>query len=252
MYFAYNNGYLQANDLQPGKAYWVRATQAGVINLPPKNSPENNTADNRIENGWTKIIITDAAGNTMTLYGLPSVQAGFDLPPVPPAGIFDVRFEGDKLADVISSVKDIRVTGAVYPITIRVEGAEITLRDKETAGKLLNQIIVPGKTVQITNSSVNIIEVSSTMKPTAYELSQNYPNPFNPTTVINFQIPQAGLVSLKVYDAIGTEAATLVNEQKEAGSYSVTFDASRLHSGVYFYTLRSGDFTATKKLLLVK
>jgi len=85
-----------------------------------------------------------------------------------------------------------------------------------------------------------------------YSLSQNYPNPFNPTTTISYTIPKNGLVTLKVYDVLGTEVAELVNEVKEAGNYSVTFNASELPSGIYFYTLTSGNFMATKKLILLK
>jgi hypothetical protein len=96
------------------------------------------------------------------------------------------------------------------------------------------------------------IEVAINTTPDSYALYQNYPNPFNPATTITYQIPQAGFVTLKVYDAIGSEAATLVNQQQEAGSYNITFDGSKLNSGVYFYTLRSGAFSATKKLSLVK
>ena len=87
---------------------------------------------------------------------------------------------------------------------------------------------------------------------TSYSLSQNFPNPFNPTTSINFSLPKDGLVKLVVYDVLGKEAATLVNAEKTAGNYEVTFDASKLTSGVYFYKLTSGDFTNVKKMLLVK
>ncbi|NWG29452.1 MAG: T9SS type A sorting domain-containing protein [Ignavibacteriaceae bacterium] len=87
---------------------------------------------------------------------------------------------------------------------------------------------------------------------TDYKLQQNYPNPFNPTTSISFSIPKNGFVTLKVYDILGKEVAELVNEIKEAGNYSVTFNASELPSGIYFYTLTSGNFTATKKLILLK
>ncbi len=83
-------------------------------------------------------------------------------------------------------------------------------------------------------------------------LSQNYPNPFNPTTNIQYQIPQPGLVTLKVYDVLGNEVANLVNEEKPAGSYTVKFDGSKLASGIYFYQLKPGSFTATKKLILMK
>jgi len=85
-----------------------------------------------------------------------------------------------------------------------------------------------------------------------YNLSQNYPNPFNPATVINYSIPVSGQVSLKVFDILGREVKTLVNEVKTAGRYSVHFNAQTLASGTYFYTLRAGNFTTTKKMTLIK
>jgi len=85
-----------------------------------------------------------------------------------------------------------------------------------------------------------------------YCLSNNFPNPFNPSTKIEFRIADYGFVSLKVYDVLGNEIATLVNEEKPVGSYEVEFNASNLPSGVYFYTLRSNNFMATKKLALLK
>jgi hypothetical protein len=88
--------------------------------------------------------------------------------------------------------------------------------------------------------------------PKTYSLAQNYPNPFNPVTKINFALPKQGFVSLKVYDVLGREVSTLVNEVKVAGSYSVDFDASMLSSGVYFYRLESGNFSDIKRMILVK
>jgi Secretion system C-terminal sorting domain len=86
----------------------------------------------------------------------------------------------------------------------------------------------------------------------AFELSQNYPNPFNPSTNINYQVSTGGLVSLKVYDVLGNEVATLVNEEKPAGKYSVNFDASDLSSGIYMYKLTAGSYVQTKKMILMK
>jgi hypothetical protein len=83
-------------------------------------------------------------------------------------------------------------------------------------------------------------------------LTGNYPNPFNPTTKINYQLPKAGLVTLKVYDILGREVATLVNENQPAGSYSVPFDASKLSSGIYIYTIHANDFIQSKKMILTK
>lgn len=88
--------------------------------------------------------------------------------------------------------------------------------------------------------------------PSEYSLGQNYPNPFNPTTKIDFALPKSGIVTIKVYDILGHEVKTILNENKTAGAYSVDFDASSLSSGVYFYTIHAGDFTAAKKMTLVK
>ncbi len=90
-----------------------------------------------------------------------------------------------------------------------------------------------------------------------YELSQNYPNPFNPVTKIRFQIPGFSFVTLRVFDLLGNEVATLVNEEKAAGSYKVEFNSrgliyQTLPSGIYFYELRAGDYTDTKKMILLK
>jgi hypothetical protein len=88
--------------------------------------------------------------------------------------------------------------------------------------------------------------------PGSYELKQNFPNPFNPTTTIRFNIPKTGFVSLKVYDVLGNEVTTLVNEELTANSYEISMNAGALASGVYFYKLVSGDFTDVKKMILVK
>jgi hypothetical protein len=93
--------------------------------------------------------------------------------------------------------------------------------------------------------------------PASYELKQNYPNPFNPTTSIRYSVasrqsPAASSVKLVVHDLLGREVAVLVNEMKQPGSYDVTFDGSRLPSGVYFYRLQSGEYTECRKMALVK
>jgi hypothetical protein len=85
-----------------------------------------------------------------------------------------------------------------------------------------------------------------------YVLEQNYPNPFNPSTTIKFQLPELSFVTLKVYDVLGNEIKTLVNEEKVVGNYEVEFNATRLPSGIYFYRLQSGSFVETKKMVLMK
>jgi hypothetical protein len=109
-----------------------------------------------------------------------------------------------------------------------------------------------------TGHTINVKKYSEVV-PESYVLEQNYPNPFNPITNIKFKIPlchsgesRNPLVSIKVYDMLGKEVATLVNEQLQPGSYSVRFDAGNLPSGVYFYTLKAGDFSETKRMVYLK
>jgi hypothetical protein len=109
---------------------------------------------------------------------------------------------------------------------------------------------------QVTNDGMfkysQSIEVEIVSVPKELFLHQNYPNPFNPTTTIRYDVPQQANVKIAVYDMIGREVATLVNETKEAGSYGVTLTAPQLASGIYFYKLSAGSYTSVKKLMLMK
>ncbi len=99
---------------------------------------------------------------------------------------------------------------------------------------------------------LNASGVKDAQTVTAYTLSQNYPNPFNPTTTISYSIAQPGFITIKVYDILGNEIATLVNEAKSTGSYHVTFNSAKIPSGVYFYKLQAGNYSVAKKLVIVK
>jgi hypothetical protein len=96
------------------------------------------------------------------------------------------------------------------------------------------------------------IERDDDLTPETFSLSQNYPNPFNPSTSIKFAVPTTSDVVLKIYDVLGSEIAVLVNEKIEAGNYTVEFDASQLASGMYIYSIKAGEFTASKKMMLLK
>jgi hypothetical protein len=104
--------------------------------------------------------------------------------------------------------------------------------------------------IQIMPAPVSVQEENKI--PTGYVLNQNYPNPFNPSTTISYQIPQEGIVSIKLYDALGKEVATLVNKYQQAGYYTFNFNASKFTSGVYIYKMNVNKFTVSKKMLLMK
>lgn len=102
------------------------------------------------------------------------------------------------------------------------------------------------------HETISGISNNQNTMPENYVLMQNYPNPFNPSTKINFAIPKAGNVKLMVFDVLGREISVLVNEYRQAGNHTVVFDAENLASGIYFYSIETGDFTDTKKMILIK
>lgn len=104
----------------------------------------------------------------------------------------------------------------------------------------------------ITSRPTNIPRVEDYLVPKNFEVKQNYPNPFNPSTTIEFSIPKDANVSLRIYDILGKEVSTLVNEQRSAGTYVINWNASSFSSGIYFYRVTAGEFTETKKMFLVK
>jgi hypothetical protein len=111
--------------------------------------------------------------------------------------------------------------------------------------------------INITRYMLNLLDVEKELTiPSQFKLYQNYPNPFNPVTKIKFQIPEFGFVSLKVFDVLGNEVATLVNEERPAGTYEVEFNpaSSIKHpaSGIYFYQINTSNFVKTRKMLLLK
>jgi len=97
-----------------------------------------------------------------------------------------------------------------------------------------------------------MVGLENEIVPTVYGLEQNFPNPFNPITKIHYQLPKNNFVTLKIYDVLGNEIITLVNEIKAAGKYQSTFDANNLSSGIYFYKIQAGDFIDIKKMILMK
>ena len=157
-----------------------------------------------------------------------------------------MRFmEQNKLSWCNWSIADLTETSAALP-----PGASATggwpVSQLKPSGALIRGKIREG------NGMLTTTVQSHTNAPVQFNLCQNYPNPFNPGTSFEFQVPGYGLVTLSVYDLFGRQVATLVNEVRPPGAYTVRWDASSLSSGVYFYKLAAGDFTQTRKLLLLK
>lgn len=146
--------------------------------------------------------------------------------------------------------------GAYYEGCEDVPGTEGSYLDNATLSGNESQFFI----VQESDEMVEHLDtwpsvvtaVQDDFTPLTYSLEQNFPNPFNPETKIRYSIPKAGNVSLKVYNVLGSEVASIISGMQEVGSYEVTFNASHLASGIYFYSLTANDFTASKKMILIK
>ncbi len=274
--FGWNGAYFNATVIEQGQAYWIFATEAGMIHLGcdvAKQQPSlaRGTFDYSRESHLT---ISDANGASQTLYfnvepadiseAGEQARHAFKLPPISPPGTFDARFSNDLfLAE--GSEMTIRIQASQYPLTITAVNIPAThgiqYVFKEMAGNevLKTHQLHEGQTVEISNAAVKrlVLSKADNLLPTAFHLHQNYPNPFNPSTVIKYELPEKSKVQIVIYNAVGESVKTMIARQQEAGYYEVTWDATndagqRVTSGVYFYRLKAGDYQAVKKMVLLR
>jgi len=265
-FYGYNSGYQTATTLEKGKSYWVKVSATGTMTMPTTLSKEIQSTNQELPslNELTKLIFTNAAGEVRVLYiSHDKMRTSLELPPIPPAGVFDVRFDNNSFISDLSSIKGIiNLNSMNYPITLKIENSnsEFVITDL-VDGKIVNSKLTAGEQITISNSAINKLRITQNFIPSEFALFQNYPNPFNPSTVISYQLSAVSHVTLKVYDMLGREIAVLVNEIQEPGKYNSQFSIipsdrqvlnSPLTSGIYIYQLKAGEFSASKKLVLMK
>ena len=174
-----------------------------------------------------------------------------------------VRFEADSVegfrylgnnTDVPVWSTDVGTKEQLYGDLANIDQIRFYVRNPQTTNTDYTILIDNVEGVDEFSQSTVITDVKTENEylPTGYNLSQNYPNPFNPTTTIQYSVQSPGHVSLKVFNLLGQEVETLVNENKNTGNYQVNFNASRLASGIYFLQMRAGSFVSVKKMVLLK
>jgi hypothetical protein len=279
-WFGFSGGYSPATALQPGSAYWVKSSGDGVFYVASdctpgpvagQTSPAIAPADK-----FSSVTITDAQGGTQTLYfgsdEANTVQAEmYELPPAPPSGAFDARFEtGSMVAKHTAGASvslPIAIQTSAYPVTVSWTVKEGSYRISDAVGGVAVSPKEMGSTgsLVITNGSVTKLVISGgagSALPTEYALLQNYPNPFNPTTNIRFALPTASRVTVEIYNLLGQRVSTLMQDALPAGYHSIEWNGTgsagqSVGSGVYFvrFAANGADgatFNDTRKLLLMK
>jgi hypothetical protein len=248
--------YVVATTLVPGYSYWIKLKPGCPcqINIPEALDQSSGEVAEYFKADWGRIILTDAAGISYTLYAVKGEVDldQYEMPPMPPAGSFDIRYSSGRVAeDINSSVQTIDMQGITYPLTVRVEGMDIRLQD--VTGKAINQNLKSGEDIVISDPTIQKLMVSGELIPTVYSLEQNYPNPFNPSTVIEFSLPEnVSNVKLSIYNVLGEKVAELVNTALDAGRYSYQWNAGNVATGMYIYELRTDKFVSVKKMILLK
>jgi hypothetical protein len=188
------------------------------------------------------------------------------MPPLPPEGAFDARFDSPGGGTMFGShrrdqeeVLGLSVQSDAYPLIVRwrisTNDAEYQLTDGGIGHAFPPVAMKSAGEMKLTNAGIRKLSLRVAGRretPVAFALYRNYPNPFNPATTIAFDVPRDGYVRLRVIDILGRAVATLVDEHVTAGRHSIEWKRSDAASGVYFYRMESGDFTAVMKMVLLK
>lgn len=283
------SGYEAEDTLQPGRAYWVKVSQPGQLVL--SSSFMLNSADNSLpwakagdggftnpylmpldgREGVSRISVKDVTDRERSLYfstirkDLDTLQ--WELPPPAPASNLEIRFSTNRLLEIANdTLKEIPlvIKSEGYPVTIQWTVCEHASQSEGDAFLIIDESSIPLRSSGSVKLFTEPVDIRLQLRPASqvpsmFALSQNYPNPFNPATVIRYDLPVLSAVSLNVYNLLGQLVATIVDENQEAGYYSIRWDASTRASGVYFYSVHAvplrgsrTSFTAMKKMLLLR
>ncbi|GEM_PF-2208374 len=286
-FYGYNaaGGYFAADSLRPGRGYWLKMTQGGAIVLgpapisTPTAVPGLPRASSIDEKTVGTLTLMNRAGEKRQLYLLsaassPESEAEYELPPRPPSGSFDLRFLRTQSMAVVlrdgNRKYPLQISGQHddYSLSWNIVGNNISLELVVNTGEQSQHYRLEGNgAVDLSLPSTDVQGMLMTTVsgphndpiPRDISLSQNFPNPFNPSTVIGYALPYPAVVKLVVFDLLGRQVAQLVAGEQPAGYHSVTWDASNVSSGVYYYRLEAihpsdhaNDFRQIKKMFLIR
>ncbi|MBI5020954.1 MAG: T9SS type A sorting domain-containing protein [Ignavibacteriales bacterium] len=264
-YYGYKSSYSATDTLKPRYGYWVKSKSEGKLILSASSLSNFKSSTSEDFSGWNRLTISDNLNNSQTLYfgsheTVRSINM-YDLPPLPPDGLFDVRFGSQRNIEIIPSNFFSRIS---LPIEIQSNSNSLKMDwnifDETSVYSLA---ISDRQEVEITGNGYTSISYSishislkidrnNPVAPLSFQLEQNYPNPFNPITNIKYQISKIEFVTLNIYDILGKEVTTLVNEVKQPGEYPVSWNAEGLPSGIYFCIISAGKYVDIKKMLLIR
>jgi len=251
---------MNAEMIDPGMGYWVRALDNGEITLSSTAFAAKTVEQVNHLEGSNTLELSNGTHSSTLYFGknvAEEYRNNYSLPPTFPQMAFDVRFNGDMKYTMVSG--DIEVLNTSDNLTISYD---IVL----DTGEHMNWVLTSGTGKEYTLEGTDEITIPSSERfvlnrgpviPITFALHQNYPNPFNPITSLRYDLPEHAKITLTVYDMLGREVTQLVNTTQEPGYRSVQWDATDsfgkiVSAGIYLYQVRAGEFVQTKKMVLLK
>ena len=258
--FGFDAGYFSAPTLEPGQGYWANLSAAGKLDFSGSGSAKSVVGLPQGEEPENAMLWAESEGRQRVLQLGVEANDVAALPPVPPAGLFDVRVEVDGVG-----AWQVPRTSEQRDYQLQVQGGAMQLGwQMPQKERVLWQLVVNGKVINLEGegvlelvSGVDEVFVRQAVLPQFYVLEQNFPNPFNPATTIQYSLPAAGPVSLKIYGIDGQVVRHLVSQHQNAGNHQAVWDGldesgMQTANGVYIYELRAGEYRALRKMLLIK
>ena len=271
--------YANSDTVVAGVGYWLLTTGSGQITLKSGVAPKQPILASRpIKSDLTRqpfLKISDNKGRSQTLYldvELADIadRTAYALPPLPPEGVFDVRFEDhSSISDKLNAT--IEIQGRDFPLTVTAgnlseAAADLYVIDQFAGGKrLASYDIDKQRTISLHNIATDRLMLrkgsgnpeSDDLLPLNFHVAQNYPNPFNPTTTIRYQLPHEAEVRVTIYSLLGQKVRTLIAERRDAGTHHVVWDAKNdngimVSSGIYYYEVIIGERRFWRKMVLLK
>lgn len=260
-FFAFDAGYQAADTLRPGRGYWVKAAESGTLDLSgdgAAGSAAASVATARSQSGrraqpGVRLRWTDATGRSASLRLAEEVssqeRSRHALPPVPPSGMFDVRFEGGQSLAAGPGLHAVETQGLRPPVTVEwvgaAEGQSVRLRQEGTETRLTST------SPSVTLSTAEEVAVGLQAEPTTFGLKRPAPNPASERAALEYALPEPTEVKIGLYDVLGRQVAQVVDARKTAGQHRAELRTASLPSGTYFVRMQAGSITKTRRLSVV-
>lgn len=255
-----DRGYQAVSEIQPGLGYWIKINGQALLQMVspdrPKAGVDFTAVRNSVKAIATPVSIADADGKSTDIYlvenGTLDAVSIFELPPVPPHGLFDVRFANQAyVEDAVSPL--VRFQGVTFPMTVTINNPERTYSVVNPVSGQVLGTAVAGRSNVITITDPNTPSIRLMGEEVAGDLAVNVtPNPVSSTGMVNISVPESGLVTVELFNVVGERVGVLMNDVKSAGVYSVDLNTADFPAGRYIVKVANGNAVVTSSMTIVR